>query len=509
MSSPTDWLEYAARMFEPKHDAYPTPGVLAAAVTPGTIQTRALDVIDQALVDVENGDCDRLIISMPPQEGKSTRVTKVGPLWFLLRNPERRVVVASYAESLAQEFGRDIRSHITTNRGDEGTLDLGLRIAPDNGAVTSWKLADHRGGVRSVGIAGGLTGRPADIIFIDDPISNMEQAESKTYRDRAWSFWTSVARTRLAPGAPVVLILTRWHHDDLAGRILASAEGHRWRVVNIPAQADYDPDKGETDPLGRLPGEFMESARVDERTGRQRTPADWEATRREVGPRVWNALYQGAPSPERGGIFPADWPRYTRRPYLEQPDGTRRVLDNFDTVIQSWDLAFKGTDQSDYVVGQVWGRTGHQAWLLDMVRARLDFTATIQAIEDMRARWPQAHGIFIEDKANGPAVITSLSARVPGIIPVEPDGGKYARAVAVQPFTAAGNVLLPDPSLLPAVTYLTEEAADFPNGQHDDTVDALTQALNRLFLDPILTDTGDILSADDLLHLDVEDLGDY
>src|SRR5690606_3742424 len=148
-------------------------------------------------------------------------------------------------------------------------------------------------------------------------------------------------------------------------------------------------------------------------------------------------------------------------------------------------------------------------WLLDMVRARLDFTGTIQAIEDMRARWPQAHGIFIEDKANGPAVIASLSSRVPGIIPVEPDGGKYARAVAIQPFTAAGNVLLPDPSLLPAVTCLTEEAADFPNGAHDDTVDALTQALNRLFLDPILTDGGDILTADDLFHLDVEDLGTY
>src|SRR5690606_34308731 len=148
-----------------------------------------------------------------------------------------------------------------------------------------------------------------------------------------WSFWTSVARTRLAPGAPVVLILTRWHHDDLAGRLLASEEGHRWRVINIPAQAEHDPAKGETDPLGRAPGEFMDSARIDEKTGQQRTAKDWEATRREVGPRVWGALYQGNPNPERGGIFPAAWPRYTNRPYLEQPDGTRRVLDNFDQVI--------------------------------------------------------------------------------------------------------------------------------------------------------------------------------
>jgi len=463
-----DWAEAAARMFEPKDDAYPTPGVLAAAVTPGTLQTRALDVIDQALVDVESGDCDRLIISMPPQEGKSTRVTKVGPLWFLLRNPERRVVVASYAESLAQEFGRDIRSHITSNQGDDGTLDLGLRIAPDNGAVTSWKLDQHRGGVRSVGIAGGLTGRPADVIFIDDPISNMEQAESKTYRDRAWSFWTSVARTRLAPGAPVVLILTRWHHDDLAGRLLRSEEGHRWRVINIPAQANHRPEKGEVDPLGREPGEWMDSARTDERTGKQRTAADWEASRREVGPRVWNALYQGNPSPEQGGLFPGVWARYEQPMWIEHHDGTRTVPGEGYELVQSWDMTFKDTKASDYVVGQVWLRIGVTAYLLDQVRARMNFTATIEA-----------------------------------------EGSKFARASAVSPLSHSGNIVLPSAELLPNVEELIEEHRLFPNGPHDDTVDTLSQAINRLLLNPLL-EHDDIIDGEDLLDIDPHDyLGGY
>jgi len=504
-----DWAEAAARMFEPKDDAYPTPGVLAAAVTPGTLQTRALDVIDQALVDVESGDCDRLIISMPPQEGKSTRVTKVGPLWFLLRNPERRVVVASYAESLAQEFGRDIRSHITSNQGDDGTLDLGLRIAPDNGAVTSWKLDQHRGGVRSVGIAGGLTGRPADVIFIDDPISNMEQAESKTYRDRAWSFWTSVARTRLAPGAPVVLILTRWHHDDLAGRLLRSEEGHRWRVINIPAQANHRPEKGEVDPLGREPGEWMDSARTDERTGKQRTAADWEASRREVGPRVWNALYQGNPSPEQGGLFPGVWARYEQPMWIEHHDGTRTVPGEGYELVQSWDMTFKDTKASDYVVGQVWLRIGVTAYLLDQVRARMNFTATIEAVKRMTARWPQAVAKFVEDKANGPAVINALARTVPGLIPIEPEGSKFARASAVSPLSHSGNIVLPSAELLPNVEELIEEHRLFPNGPHDDTVDTLSQAINRLLLNPLL-EHDDIIDGEDLLDIDPHDyLGGY
>lgn len=487
------WAEAAARLFEPptRPALWPTPGDMAVALDPRTRQTPALRMIDQALVDLLAEPDGRLIISMPPQEGKSQRTSRRFPLWALTQNPDLRIAIASYEHGVARRWGRAIRDDITQHSDR-----LGLSVRDDLSAQHEWQLAEHDGGVYSTGLGGALTGRPVDLLIIDDPVKDRAQADSPTYRANAWDWWTDAASTRLAPGAPVVVILTRWHHDDLAGRLLAAEDGNRWRVVNIPAEA------GDDDPLGRAPGEFMQSARG-------RTSAQWEKIRTQVGPRTWASLYQGQPSPQSSGIFPAEWPRYTTRPYLEQPDGTRRVLDNFDTVIQSWDLAFKGTDQSDYVVGQVWGRAGHQAWLLDMVRARLDFTATIQAIRDMTARWPQAVAKFIEDKANGPAVITSLTSSIPGIIPVEPDGGKYARAVAIQPFTAAGNVLLPDPMLLPAVVHLAEEAADFPNGQHDDTVDALTQALNRLFLDPILTSTGDLLTADDLLDLDVEDLGGY
>lgn len=269
--------EAAARMFEPTRHDWATPGDLARAIEPSTVQTPALDLIDEYYVKVESGEIDRLIINMPPQEGKSTRVTTIGPSWFLNRNRNRRIAIVSYAQDLADEFGRNIRSHIASNNGEDETLDLGLRVARDNGAARRWQLEGSRGGVRAEGIRGGLTGRPVGALFIDDPISNLEQANSKTYRDRAWGFWQSVGMTRLAPGAPVILVLTRWHADDLAG-LLAAEDAHRWTVLNIPAAAE------ENDPLGRKPREWLESSR-------KRTAKQWEQIKVAVGLKVWQSLY--------------------------------------------------------------------------------------------------------------------------------------------------------------------------------------------------------------------------
>ncbi|WP_198588243.1 phage terminase large subunit [Geodermatophilus chilensis] len=484
MAAPA-WLDAAIAAFEQSPGPrWQTPGELARAINPATVQTPALDLIDTALVDVLNTPDGRLIVTMPPQEGKSTRVAGEFPTWVLTHNPETRIVVASYGQGLATRNGRAIRNRITSHP------ELGLSIAPDNGAVHEWTLAGHQGGVLSVGIGGGLTGRPADLMVIDDPIKDRKEADSAVYRQGVWDWWTDVASTRLAPGAPVVIILTRWHEDDLAGRLLAAEDGHLWRVLNIPAQADHMPEKGETDPLGREPGEFMLSARG-------RTTAQWQAIKVRSGARTWASLYQGRPAPAEGALFKRDqWARYDTPLAVERDDGSMWVpLSDGDQVAQSWDLAFKGTDGADYVVGQVWLRRGVHLYLLDQVRRRMSFTETLTAVKALSARWPQALAKFVEDKANGPAVISMLARTVPGLIPVEPEGGKVARANAASPFVEAGNVHLPTAELLPNVDDLIEEAAAFPNGAHDDAVDALTQAVNRLLISPLLfgddTDPGD------------------
>jgi len=478
--------EQAARMFEaPKHD-WDTPGQLAKAIEPTTIQTPALDLIDEYMVKVESGEIDRLIINLPPQEGKSTRVTTVGPLWFLTRNPDRRIAIVSYAQDLADEFGRNIRNHIASHDGDDGTLDLGLRVAKDNGAARRWQLDGHRGGVRAVGIRGGLTGRPVDALFIDDPISNLEQANSKTYREQAWGFWQSVGMTRLAPGAPVILVLTRWHADDLAGRLLAGEDAHRWTVLNIPAEA------GENDPLGRKPGEWLQSAR-------QRTVKQWEQIKVAVGPKVWQSLYQGSPTLDDGGVFPSEWTHYEKPLWLVDSNGVHTVpgMERADQeLVQSWDLAFKGEDSSDYVVGQVWLRVGNTAYLLDQVRRRMNFNETCEAIKAMSAKWPQAIAKFVEDRANGPAVINALQGQVMGMIPIEPEGSKYARASAVSPLVWSGNVQLPSPRIAPWVETFLQEALSFPAGANDDQIDAFTQAVNRLLLMPLTAGLTDVVEPD-------------
>lgn len=475
-----------------------TPGDMAVALDRGTIQTPALDVIDQHLADVATGTIERLMVSMPPQEGKSQRISVWFVVWMLHRNPNLRVAIVCNGFELAQTFGEQIRDILKDNP------QLGLTLSKSTAKKHEFKLLGYKGGVVCVGIEGSLTGKPVDVLIIDDPYKDEKQADSKAWRQTVQRFWQSVALTRLAPGAPVVIVQTRWRKDDLSGW-LRSEHPDEWTALTIAAQAidpmklpEDDPDFGKPDPLGREPGEFMESAR-------RRTLRDWAKKMREVGSRVWNALYQGRPSPVEGGILKRDWwRRYDNELWIERPNGAREAL-GFDEVLMSWDMAFKDTDSSDYVVGQVWGRRGVDAYLLEQVRGRWDFVETCNQFEQLAARWPQAVLKIVEDKANGPAVIASLRLKVAGIVPEEPQGSKEARARAVSPLVEAGNVWLPAPALAPWVGALVEECAGFPTATNDDQVDALTQALNRLVLQRFLTDDGDTIDAEDVL----EDLAGY
>lgn len=467
-----DALTLAAARLEAEAAALENPepeqtlGQFTQTLDPGTVQTPALELLDEKLRQVRDGEITRLIWSMPPQEGKSERVARRFPTWMLKHNPELRIAIASYELGLARRSGRRIRNDLAEHP------ELELTVKGDTSAAHEWELEGHIGGVYSVGIGGALTGRPVDVLIIDDPVKDRAQADSETYREGAWDWWTDVARTRLAPGAVVVLIMTRWHEDDLAGRLIA---GGGWTEINIPAQADHRPEAGQHDPVGRDVGEYLESARG-------RTPVDWKQIENDVRPRTWNALYQGRPAPSEGFALKRAWWRFYRAPmWREQPDGSMRVAD-FDQLIQSWDMTFKDTKGTDYVVGQVWGLRGANVYLLDQVRDRMDFPTTCQALKTLSAKWPQAHAKLVEEKANGAAVISQLHATVGGLIPITPTESKEARTSAVSPYVESGNVFLPDPELAPWVAGLIDEAASFPVGKHDDQVDGLSQALARLLI---------------------------
>ena len=220
-------------------------------------------------------------------------------------------------------------------------------------------------------------------------------------------------------------------------------------------------------------------------------PAEIENLKRSMGSYAVAGQLQQRPSPSGGGIFKRNWFRFWQPPgadlppiLVKFPDGTQRSIaahpiGKVDERAQSWDCAFKDNDTSAFVVGQVWGRLGANFLLLDQVRARMNCPDTVKAVRAVSDKWQYCSAKLIEDKANGSAVMQMLSREISGILPVNPEGGKIARAMAVSPLIEAGNVYLPHPELAPWVNDFIEECAAFPNGAYDDQVDAMTQILIR------------------------------
>lgn len=436
-----------------------SPAAYAEAISGGRWKRAPhLQVLSDALVDAAMGRRRRLIVSMPPRHGKSEMASKHAPAWFLEVFPHRRVLLASYEATIAAQFGRAARDLVI----DAARLKPDTsraRVRSDVSAADDWGTT-QRGGMATAGVGGPLTGKGADLLIIDDPIKNAEEAASPTMREKVWNWWKTTARTRLEPGSAAVVVMTRWHEDDLAGRLLEQAKegGDQWDVIGFPAIAEGN------DVLGRSEGEALWPERY--------SAEDFAQTKITVGPMVWASLYQQRPAALEGALFKREWWRTWR----ELPA-------KFDRVIQSWDLAFKGGQRNDFVVGQVWGLRSGEAFLLDQVRGRMAFPATLEAVKALSAKWPRATTKLVEDKANGPALIDTLRDKVPGLVPVEPAGDKVARASAISGFVEAGNVYLPEPSPdRPWVGDLVAELASFPSGANDDQVDALSQALHRLFV---------------------------
>lgn len=410
-----------------------------------------LELICGKLEEVEKGNIKKLMIFMPPRHGKSMSVTETFPSYYIGKKPSRRVIEVSYGGDLAQKFGRANRQKVE----QYGKDIFDIEIAYGNASNTNWGIEGHRGGMISSGIGGSITGEGADLMLIDDPIKNREEADSITYREKLWAEWQNTLLTRLHPDGAIIIILTRWHEDDLAGRIL-SQEGSEWDVLSLPAEAD------DNDILGRTEGDPLWPEHGFD--------LEWlKKKKREVGTRTFTSLYQQKPSPSEGSLFNRSWWKF----YKVLPS-------RFDEVIQSWDCTFKDGAANDYVVGQVWGKVGADKYLIDQTRGQFDIVATMSAIRTLSYKHPTASLKLIEDKANGPAVISMLKREISGIVAVNPEGGKEVRAQAVTPDIEAGNVYLPDPSICSWTHDFIEECSNFPNGKNDDQVDSMTQALNRL-----------------------------
>ena len=399
------------------------------------------------------------IISLPPRHSKSFTITETFPSWFIGRDKRRRVIQASYGSTLARKFGL---SNLRKVEGPAGRI-FDMEVDKRKSAASNWELKGAPGGMLSVGIGGAITGEGADLLIIDDPIRNRKDANSLTYREAIWQEWKSTLSTRLQPGGSIIIILTRWHEDDLAGRIIKQ-DGRNWKIIKLPAIAE------ENDILGRKPGEALWPENGFDEA--------WAAERKiSVGPLDWESLYQQNPRPQTGALF--------KRDYFKTYDQTPHPS-TFERIIFSWDCAFKDLDTSDFVVGQVWGKRGPDFYLLDQTRDKMGITATMAAIESLKAKWKDGIGVYIEDKANGTAVIEMLKRKISGINPVNPSSSKIDRAQAVLPVFAAGNVFIPSPQLAPWIGDYVNEMASFPVGANDDMVDTTTQAIQELMNEPTI-----------------------
>lgn len=386
----------------------------------------------------------------------SWSITETLPSWFVGFNPDKRVIIVSYGDDLARRFGRNNKLKAVEQQEN---LFLNLELLRDSDTDI---YTDKKGSILSRGIGGGVTGQSADLIIVDDPIKNKKEANSQNIRDAIYSEYRDSLLSRLSSSGKAIVIMTRWHEDDLIGKIM-SMKNQSYFCLNLPCEAE------ENDLLGRAVGEplFPEIGKDKKWLEKmKRTYSDKE------GIRSWLALYQGRPTAQEGNMFKRHYWRFYD-PQLDMPT-------YFDEIIQSWDCAFKDEDDHDFVCGTVWGRQAANYYLLDLVNEKMDIIYTMRGIENMSNKWPKALVKLVEDKANGPAVIRLLRNKIAGLVPVTPDGGKVARANAVLGAVESGNVFLPIPELYPWVLDYIEQMASFPNGANDDMVDSTTQALNRL-----------------------------
>jgi len=471
-----------------------TPVTMAHHLTRGEVRLfRYSQLLGEKFVDAVEGRSRRQIWTLPPQYGKSTVASQWGPAWFLDRYPNKRILLASYGSNIATRNSYEVRRILRTHDA------LNVILRPDQQRQDRFST-DQGGGLLATTIKGEATGFGAHGIVIDDPYSNWVQAHSAAYRQLVVDQYRSVFTRRFTSGdAFLILVQTRWHEHDLAGQLYVDGlegRGEPFELVRLPEVAEthdpeaFDPVLRLPDPLGRSPGEILEPGRFD---------AEAVAARKlSAQSYFWAGMHQQRPAPEEGGEIKRAWWK------LEDA-----LPAQYDQALSSWDMKLKDKESGDYVVGQVWGRTGRDFWMIDQLRGQWDQATTINAIALMAIRHPYAAMHVIENTGNGPEVmaalrtplptyvvsdemagqlgmvgderdkVTALRQRgLPGLVANTPKGPKAVRARAVAPYIEAGDVHLPARAVWLGV--FIDETSSFPQGAHDDQVDAMSQALSKL-----------------------------
>jgi predicted phage terminase large subunit-like protein len=384
---------------------------------------------------VERGEITRLMIFMPPRHGKSELASRRFPAWFMGRNPKTEVIAASYNSDIAADFGRDVRAIVASEEYRAIFPHITLRV--DSKAADRWHTSDG-GAYRAAGVGTAMTGRGADLLLIDDPVKDREEADSELRRDRVWDWYRSTAYTRLSPNGRVVVIQTRWHEDDLSGRLLEQmrADGDQWEVLELPAILSTGKALWpERYPLERL-----------------------QAIKATVGQREWSALFQQRPQPDAGGFFQREW----LKTWDEKPKALR-IYGTSDYAVTD--------DGGDYTVHRVWGVDDRgDLYRLDGWRGQTSADKWIESKLDLIAKhkplaWFGEAGVIqkaVEPMLKRRMIERKVFCRLEWLPSIH---DKPTRARGFQARAAMGKVWFE-----PGADF--GEFLSFPAGKHDDDVDA-------------------------------------
>lgn len=404
--------------------------------------------IQETLERVTSGEIRRLMLFVPPRHGKSEMVTVRYPVWRMEQEPSLRVVVGAYSQTLANRFSRKSR-RIAKER---------FELDRERKAVEEWETVGG-GTYRAVGVGAGITGQGGHLIIIDDPVKNREEANSETYREKVWQWYTDDLYTRLEPDATVILIMTRWHEDDLAGRILASDDADQWTVISLPAEAE------ENDPLGREVGAALCPDRYD--------LTALNGIKRVLG-HSYYSLYQQRPAPPEGGMFKRQWFEIVSA----APRDAQRV--------RAWDRA--GTEGAgDYTVGLLMAKDKQGGYFVeDVVRGQWDDLQCDKIIKQVTemdaARYGDVTSWFEQEPGSSGKQVARITIRALAGHVVKAERSTGDKTTRAQPYAAqcgAENVKLVKGAW--NFAYLNE-LASFPYGTHDDQVDTSSLAFNKLTL---------------------------
>ena len=451
-----------------------TPAEFAMIASRGRwLRARHLDILSERLKSLAEAKIKRLIVTMPPRHGKSELCSRFFPAWYLGTHPDNRIILCSYEANYAATWGGKARDILQ----EYGPQSFGVAISDDSTARDDWRIEGREGGMVTAGVGGPITGKGANVLIIDDPVKNAEQAHSKTYRDKTWDWWQSTAYTRLEPNASVLVIQTRWHEDDLAGRLLREPDedddDELWEILNLPALAEEDTP----DAMGRKPGEALWPERWP--------AAKLEKRKKRFGSYTWTALYQQRPRPADGEAFKRSDLRFYDEPEtglyrLHREDGNEWTVPASDCqTFATLDVAATEKQSSDYSVLQLWRLTPSADLILFYQwRDRKQTPQVINTVLEV-CRQFNVEMIGVEATGVGLPVYQSLVQRGElRVVKLNAKGDKLLRSQAAQFRTEAHMVHLPKGNSNDACRYMDFllELESFPRAPHDDTVDAFSWA---------------------------------